>query len=346
MKKVGIFLGGNSKKIYSVFIVIITIFIAIILVWSLRESIVLSNQHITLIFLISVMGLSFSFDKLMLGKIFSIEKKIENVESQQGELTEENIKFREQMLSLTLNSINQLNNTSNNSQSVIVNNANVLPASSDEDEEESEISEDSTDDKTTINKDIEDLERRDEKSKYAERAVLKNNRNNRTDRFRSSSNSLKELRKNAEINAITKIANKYGLPDDEISYEVRISFSDPLVKSRKRVYDAFLDTGSSHYFFEVIFGGFSLQKKERIYSLLSDVKMYSEVNKIPAKLILIIANHPRQELNRFDELDKEKEKYLSELRPAIDNNFIIIESVEFNYNEIIKSEEEAAASDE
>jgi hypothetical protein len=346
-EKVGVILAGKNKKLYSFFIALIIIFIAIILVWSILENIVLSNQHIILILLISLMGLSFSFDKLMLGRIFSIEKKIENVVTQQDELTEENIKFRERMVDLTLNSINQLNSfTSKNNQSVILNTANVLPASQNENEE-SDISDESTVDKS-ISKGNENLEHEDVRSHSAERerAVLKSGRNYIARRFNSPTDSINELRRIAELNAITKIANKLGLPDHDISYDVKISFSDPLVKGRKRVYDAFLDNGSSHYFFEVIFGGFSFQKKDRVYSLLSDVKMYSEVNKIPAKLILILVNHPKAEFNRFDNLDKEKEKYLTELRPAIENNFILIEGLEFNYSEVTKSENEASASEE
>lgn len=65
-----------NKYLYPIFIVLISIFVGIILVWSLKSNIILTASHVTLILLIAILGLSFSFDKLMLGKLFSIEKNL------------------------------------------------------------------------------------------------------------------------------------------------------------------------------------------------------------------------------------------------------------------------------
>jgi hypothetical protein len=89
-------LESTSKKSYAVFIVLISLFICAVIIWSLYTNNPLTSQHVILIMLLSIMGLSFSFDKLMLGKLFSIEKNIENVKDQQQELSEENSKIKQE----------------------------------------------------------------------------------------------------------------------------------------------------------------------------------------------------------------------------------------------------------
>lgn len=342
---------GNSSKnnwFYIVFLVLITTFIGFIIVWTILNNLILSGEHVILIMLISLIGLSFSFDKLMIGKMFSIEKQIESVKEQQSELTEDNIKiqkenlqFKHDMITVMLNSLNQISNQSNmTKQSVTV--ANVLPSNSKEDNESGE-EEDS----------IHNVKEFEGDSEYKPNPTSTEGGVEQSAILKGSSipvggipSTYKDLRKYTEIDAINNIANSMGFTLKDISYQVKISFSDSLSSGRNKTVDAFIDSGGIHFFFEVVYGSFRVEKLERIYNMLNDIKLYSEVNKIPAQLILILVNNPNDNFNRYENLEEEKEKYIKRLRPAFDNKFISIHSIEYDYEEFKKNLVEASATKE
>jgi hypothetical protein len=84
---------------------------------------------------------------------------------------------------------------------------------------------------------------------------------------------------------------------------------------------------------------------ERIYGMISDVRKYSEINKIPAKLILILVNSPN-ERGMVTSLDRESERVAARLQPAIENNIITIETVKFDFESYKATMSESAAGKE
>ncbi|KZE64072.1 hypothetical protein AWM68_13270 [Fictibacillus phosphorivorans] len=315
-----------NKHLYAIFIVLISIFVGIILVWSLKSNIILTGSHVTLILLIAILGLSFSFDKLMLGKLFSIEKKLNEVESQNEDITEqqneiqkENIKFKEEMFSLMFNSLNQVSNQKNNQSQVV----NVLPSSTKE-EYEDEVAELQNDEKTQD-------EGNDKSSQHTTGSEPTNESENKDV---SKSHTIMLLRE-SEHYAIEYVASKMGLTPSEVVPQISMSFSDQLIKGRKRRFDGFMDTPDFHYFFEVLHGPFRHERIDRIYNMVADIKGYSEINRIPTKLILILVNHPDEKFNKNADLEYAREKYISHITPAIENNLINIETCEIDYEKAI-----------
>jgi hypothetical protein len=338
---------GNdaNKRPYAFFIVLISVFIAIVIVWSMYANVSLTNQQVTLIMLLAILGLSFSFDKLMLGKIFSIEKKIENVKGHQEELTEENnkmqeenLKFKQEMLSFTINSLNQISTQNNNTKQQI-SIANVLPAPNNSefiDKYSSELSTQSEGQEGSESLGM-------DTSEETQQAKL-NTTNNRLELNLNTRNQYSNLLRISERWAINAIAKKQGFSLDDINYQVKISFSDDMLsKGRDVLFDAFIDSGNLHYFIEV--DHIPIRRSERIYSMISDVKKYSEINKVPAKMILVLVNSPNDITKRYD-LDKERERIAARFQPAIENNLIMIETYEFDFENYLTTETEVAVTNE
>jgi hypothetical protein len=236
-----------------------------------------------------------------------------------------------------LNSLNQISNQNQNTnlnQPITVNaTANVLPAeNTDKSLLESQIEEDGseTNSRESINESV-------------QQAIL--NANGDKPILNDDASNMNLIR-TSEIYAINTVAKKLGFPLKNLSYQVKISFSeDTIFKGRNRGYDAFFDSGNMHYFIEVMHGSTRADRIERIYGMISDVKKYSEINKIPAKMILILVNNIN-ERGRVTNLDRESEMLSARLQPAIENNIFTIETVKFDYESYKAAMSEAAVGKE
>lgn len=218
------------------------------------------------------------------------------------------------------NSLNQVSNQKNNQSQVV----NVLPSSLKE-EYEDEVTELQIDEKT-----------QDDGSDQSHHTTSSEplNESGNTD---GSKIHTTMLLKDSEIFAINYVASNMGLSSSDIVPYISMSFSDHLIKGRKRRFSGFLDTSNIHYFFEVLHGPFRRERIDRIYNMVADIKGYSEINRIPTKLILILVNHPDEKFNKNADLEYAKEKYISHITPAIENNLISIETCEIDYEKEMDS---------
>lgn len=304
-------------------IILILIFISSIIIWSLYENIALSPEHVALIMLIALIGLSFSFDKLSLGRIFSVEKKMKRVEEKQEELTEVNNRlsleyshFKQEMLTFMVNSMNQISNQLSNQTVTINTAANVVPAS--EKENDDEVMSYSSKDSPT--------------NTPEENEAIPTSKQETSKLVKGTSTDTEE---NTERQALKQVAHNLGLPLQDIAYHVRIDFPDQYTIEKRRIYNAFLHVDGTHYFFKMMYAPFNMANVDRIQNMLNDINLYTGRNHVRAKLILILVNCDKEELKtEKDYLEKFQQRYMQYFQPALERGYLIIDTFEVNNEDI------------
>ncbi|MBS3679359.1 hypothetical protein KGF86_03925 [Ornithinibacillus massiliensis] len=300
-------------------IILILIFISSIIIWSLYKNIVLSPEHVALIMLIALVGLSFSFDKLSLGRIFSVEKKMKRVEEKQEELTEVNNRlsveyshFKQEMLTFMVNSMNQISNQLSNQTVTINTAANVVPASEKEKENDDEVMSYSSKESPTKTPE--------------ENEAIPTFKQEHSKLIKGTSTDLEE---NIERQALKQVAHNLGLPLEDIAYHVRIDIPDQHIIEKRRIYNAFLHVDGMHYFFKMMYSPFSMANVDRIQNMLNDINLYTGRNHVRAKLILILVNCNKEELQKEkDYLEKFQRRYMHYFQPALERGYLIIDTFE------------------
>ncbi|MEN2467350.1 hypothetical protein [Ornithinibacillus sp. JPR2-1] len=304
-------------------IILILIFISSIIIWSLYKNIVLSPEHVALIMLIAIIGLSFSFDKLSLGRIFSVEKKMKRVEEKQEELTEVNNRlsveyshFKQEMLTFMINSMNQISNQLSNQTVTINTAANVVPASEKEKENDDEVMSYSSKESPTNT------------PEEKENEAIPTFKQEHSKLIKGTSMDLEE---NIERQALKQVAHNLGLPLEDIAYHVRIDFPDQYTIEKRRIYNAFLHVDGTHYFFKMMYSPFSMANVDRIQNMLNDINLYTGRNHVRAKLILILVNCDKEKLQKEkDYLEKFQQRYMHYFQPALERGYLIIDTFEVN----------------
>ena len=100
--------GVNKKdgRVWPVIpVILVSLGLVAAIVWSIISGQNFSNQQLSLIFLLALVGLSLNFDKLAFGSLFSVERQVQALKAKQEELgekhtelLEDNIKFRQDMV--------------------------------------------------------------------------------------------------------------------------------------------------------------------------------------------------------------------------------------------------------
>ncbi|MFS0673893.1 hypothetical protein [Ornithinibacillus sp. 179-J 7C1 HS] len=297
---------------------LILLFISSIIIWSLYQNIILTPEHVVLILVIALIGLSFSFDKLSIGKIFSVEKKMKKVEEKQEELTEENhrltienSRFKQEMLTFMVNSMNQISNQLSNQTVTINTGANVVPAS------EGEVNDGPMDHpkNESPNHPLEDNEAIPTMKQESSKTV--------------TGNTVSTTEENTVRKALKQTVKKLGLSLHEINYNVRIDFPDKYSMEKRKTYDAFLNIGEAHYFFKVMYSPFNMANVDRVQNMLNDLNLYMKRNDVRAKLVLILIDQDNDENQKMEGyLEKFERRYMSYFQPAIERGCLIIDGFE------------------
>lgn len=261
---------------------------------------------ITLLAMMIILALAESFHNFSLGKILTLSRNIERVESEKSEAKRENLELRQSLIQVATHIQSQVNTTIQTQGADLLQLLGVVKAPKEEKEEE-------------------------DKQEAAEIPA------------RPASVSSYRLLPHVETLALAKYTAKYGLSSPDIVRDIRFTEAfeciDP-ISNRPVTYDGYLKTPQKEYFIEV-----KTQRNmmgnvmwDRLYVMLSKVLLYKKTKNVQAELVLIIAKLPEQSDSRPT---YPTDRLISWYQPAIAEGILRIETVDVSREEYQQIETEA-----
>jgi len=255
--------------------------------------------------LMTIIVLSEVFNHLSLGKILSLSKKVTEEKTAKDEVKKENAELRESLLKLSIAMRQtQTNTTINALPSELLKYLGVTKA----DEK------DKAEDDETVAPTPQETQVR---TFTPEREVTGLNRS--------------RMRRALADEALERCIKKIGVPEADLNREVTFTSAfqniDPIME-RPIVFDAYLKAANREQFFEAL-PFISSMSFERVYVMLAKILFYRQAKQVQAELILAVpklsqSNELQQMYSRYGE------RFFQAFQPAISNNLLRVELVEFS----------------
>jgi cell division protein FtsL len=260
--------------------------------------------------LMTIIVLSEAFNHLSLGKVLSLSKKVSEEKTAKEEVKKENAELRESVLKLSIAvRQTQTNTTINALPSELLKYLGVTKAD-EKDKAQDEETATAAPQETQV------------RSFAPEREVTGINR--------------VRIRRALSEEALERCLKKIGVPEADLSREVTFTSTfqniDPIME-RPIVFDAYMRTPSREQFFEALpyIGSATF---ERAYVMLAKNLFYRQAKQVQAELILVISKLP--ESNELQQMNSRfGERFLQAFQPAISNNLLRVEFVEFSEAEYL-----------
>lgn len=296
-----------------VLIILLTISLAVMVRYNFVEgnpSYQISAGAITIVLIITVLVLAEAFDSLSIGKMLSLSREVQKKEERNKDLNQENNRLRENLIQITSN-YNQQSQVNATINGLTTDGLRALLGVTSATSSEAES----------------------EKTSHADEEEIRDASENRVSYFLIS--------RRLEVEALNKYVSERQLEPGAIVRDVKFTPSfqglDPIA-DRPVVFDGYMKSALNEQFFEVApRRSFGLSRWDKIYVMLSKILHYGIAKKIPAKLVLLIADHPNGErppmrdgLPRFEET----------FQPALKAGLLEIVIVEFSQEEMKKIEED------
>jgi hypothetical protein len=270
----------------------------------------ISSGILTLIFIITVVVLSESFNQLSIGKVLTLQKEVKEKEEIKNNIKEENKELRKELFSLISNiQQSQVNNTFNAPPESWFHLLGVVKAEKkpDDDQEDSEA---------------------EPKNNVGQGSQIETQANSKN-RF--------QIRRIAEEIALAKYIKIQNIPQSELLTQVEFSSSfkgiDPIM-DRRIIFDGYLRTSEFERFFEInVKNIVSPSFFDRLYIMLSKINLYSKTKNVHADLSLILVSMP----DDFEETRPRSggaERLIEYFQPAISNKLLRIEYISVSNEEI------------
>lgn len=293
----------NKKNIFSrILIVSIIIFTLVLIIINFFFSIPkfnITKEIIICLVFIGILCLSENFDNLSIPKVLSLSKNVKSIKDENLKLRESNIKLIEQIVNNS-NSNTQINYLPGNISTVGSSNINDVKHETLEKEEITE------EENNSLRKREERRKRTLEASKY---------------------------RKYINIYLLKKVL---GNDDNgEVRYEVKVSNSrsnDDIMKNEAR-FDALKIYDNISIFYDVKLNSFMVSTYQLHYEL-NFVKLYSEVNDVSGKLVLIFPKFDDDFKDIFRSYPGYEENIKNQFEPAIRNGLLEILDVPISKKEL------------
>ena len=279
----------------------------------------ISTGIITILLIVTVLILSESFDNLSIGKILSLSKEVKKKEQEIQLTKHENSQLRSSLLQLTTTVCQhqaQSNTTINGVTPEFLQMLGVVKAKGPRDEVEIE----------------EEILKKKAKS---EDISTPNGKTETDSNQKEVSISPYVIREFAEKKAFDKYLSEKQIPELEVLREVEIASAlqgiDP-IGERKVIFDGYLKTPNKEIFFDVRSDTANMMLIDRIYVQLAKVFFYRQAKKVQAELVLIFVRLPEDEsgrLNRPNNINR----FMEIFQPAIANDLLRVETIEFDKNE-------------
>ncbi|MEH6893110.1 hypothetical protein V7Y53_01970 [Bacillus velezensis] len=273
----------------------------------------LTPENITLFVLITVLILSESFDNLNMGKYLSLSREIKQKKEEVLEAKQENADLREHIIKMTMlinQNQHQTNNTINGVTPELLQMLGVIKA--DEDKV---------------------LERDNGASKLSDMTPTELPSSTTVTESMKTEFNKRDFHKFTKKESIDLYIKKHNIPDINIIREVQFTPAfqglDPIME-RKIVFDAYLKTDIKEFFFEVLLT-ISPMTLYRVYVQLSKIKYYSQAKHVKAQMILLIPEFPTEYEGRQH---FRPERIIEAFQPAISNDLIRIEIIQFRLEDI------------
>ncbi|MBM9518903.1 hypothetical protein JWG39_03625 [Desulforhopalus vacuolatus] len=268
----------------------------------------LSPSLLSLLGLIIVLCVSESFDNLSLGKLISLQRKVEEQASDKASLSEENAGLRGQLLTLVSNvQQRQVNATFNAPPDSWGNLLGVVQAKEPVEEESS------------------DAESDEQESSPAQVRTPSGSGSDRVNRWRA-----------AETLALRAYFDRLDIPTSERIRDAEFSTNfhgiDPIM-DRRIVFDAYVRGDNKEHFVEAMrANSHSFMMADRLYVMLNKIRLYKQAKSTDADLTLIFV-----ELEDDDEdrpVSRRANRILEFFQPAIANKLLKVETVGVSAEEI------------
>lgn len=270
----------------------------------------LTPENITLFVLITILILSESFDNLNMGKYLSLSREIKQKKEEVLEAKQENADLREHIIKMTMlinQNQHQTNNTINGVTPELLHMLGVIKA--DEDKV---------------------LESDNGASKLSDMTPTELPSSTTVTESEFNKRDFHKFTKKESIELYLK---KHNIPEINIIREVQFTPAfqglDPIME-RKIVFDAYLKTDIKEFFFEVLLT-ISPITLYRVYVQLSKINYYSQAKHVKAQMILLIPEFPTEyERRQYFR----PERIIEAFQPAISNDLIRIEIIQFRLEDI------------
>jgi len=269
----------------------------------------LSPSLLALLGLIIVVCVSESFDNLSLGKLVSLQRKVEKQASEKASLSEENAGLRSQLLTLVANvqqrQVNATFNAPPESWGKLIGVVQAKePAEEESTEEESDVRGSSPGQaRAQIDRDADHV-----------------------DRWRV-----------AETLALRSYFDRLNIPTSERIRDAEFSTNfhgiDPIM-DRRIVFDAYVRGEGKEHFVEAMKAtSYSLIMVDRIYVMLNKIRLYKQAKNTEADLTLIFVEmeDDDRDLRPFS---RRASRFLEYFQPAIANNLLRVETIRVSAEEI------------
>lgn len=304
----------NKSGIYNkVIIALLMFFIAGIVVTNfvLSDSkFIITVEVIICLALLTILALAELFDNLSIPKVISLSKNVREMEKENRNLKETNIKLLEQITTIK-NSNNQNIYLPNYFSTISSSNINDINKNDEDEIIDDSIEKISSDDQEKYKK---MLEERHKYKRVIEIFILKK--------------ALRDFENNAK--------------DNNIQYDVKLInnkiSNDRIMKNEAR-FDAFCSNKISNKFFEVKISPFVLDYSFELHYMLRTLELYQESNNIPTQLILLLPKMD-EALEKIlynssrDRFGIVKTRIEKRFEPAIQNNLLEILEVEVTKKEL------------
>ena len=256
--------------------------------------------------LMTIIVLSEVFNHLSLGKILSLSKKAQEEKTAKEEVKKENAELRESLLKLSI-AIRQ-------TQTNMTINTNTFPPEilqylgvTKADEQDKAQDEDTAQPAT---------------QEAQDRTLVEESQTSGINRVR--------IRRMMAEEALERCLKRLGIPEADLSREVKFTSAfqniDPIME-RTPVFDAYLKTSNKEQFFEAL-PQLSPIMFEKVYVMLAKILFYRQAKQVQAELILVVPKYPESaEINSF--YSRYGDRFLQSFQPAISNNLLRLEFVEF-----------------
>lgn len=272
----------------------------------------ITNGAIIVILIITVLVLAESFNNLSIGKILSLNKEVQQKKEQNKELSQENHQLRENLVQLTSN-YNQQSQVNATIQGLTPETWQAMIGVTSASKEESETEENAQLNTKSLSIDSSD---------------------------KSRTIPYYRISREIEMESLSKYATNHKLQREDIAREVQFTplFQglDPIAE-RNVIFDGYMKSPLGEQFFEVVpkrsLSILGNMRWDKIYIMLSKILNYSKAKKVPAELVLIIADYPEDESDRPQRRD-DFPRFLETFHPSINSGLLRIEIVEFSQEEV------------
>lgn len=301
---------NKSNKYNKVVITILMIFIAGIIVANFilaSPKFVITVEILICFSLLVILSLVEMFDNLSIPKIISLSKNMKELDKENKNLKETNIKLLEQ-----ITTIKNFNN-----QTI------YLPSSF----------------STVGSSNIDDINKNEEPVSSNEQ--MESNNSNSISKPRLLAFERYRYKKNLDVFLLKKVLGK----DDkfDIQYDVKLinhsRAEDNIMKNEAR-FDALKTDGNSNTFYEVKFSPRLIDYSYQLHYMLRTIELYQEFSKCSSKLVLILPKMDKELANilfpNMDTFCTPKARISYQFEPAIRNNLLEIMEVDISKEELDK----------